>query len=477
MTGPDEAAIHIHVLPKSCGKASVCVSSTRTNGIARMLASPEHRSNARRLITLLYGLCPIAHVTAFDSASVAARGRPSAKRGSAFARLPEGAVTMEAIAENLRVLVCESERLEARTALLGNFAKTANGRSTLPVPPILTNQEHRLIGALRAKLALAAQIILKLDPFAVVSGTVPDEALMKRLFESLTDLLVESETAASRLLFGMSPADFLAGIESGRLKLRDWAKGCAPTIPAAHLFLSFLEDPNPPEADVLFLPERKDMLTSDFAEEIAYRLMNDSGFDLAPFWQGSPRLTGALARLHDDPAVRELLIAEGISPASLAGARIVETAKFFARARALLDHSARILETPIPEGEYAAVPADAEEVGKSVLWSYSPEPGMGISFVETARGLLMHAVKYGPSGVLQTLRITSPTEWQFSPNGAGQRMASLAAKSFAYPKDDMDERARIENAIERALFGLDACVPSVFAWNGIKRSKSEAPNA
>ena len=80
MTGPDEAAIHIHVLPKSCGKASVCVSSTRTNGIARMLATPEHRSNARRLITLLYGLCPIAHVTAFDSASVAARGRPSAPR-------------------------------------------------------------------------------------------------------------------------------------------------------------------------------------------------------------------------------------------------------------------------------------------------------------------------------------------------------------------------------------------------------------
>ena len=122
MTAPDEAAIHIHVLPKPCGKASVCVSSTRTNGIARMLASPEHRANARRLITLLYGLCPIAHLTAFDSALLAARGRPSEKRGSAFARLPETAVTAEAIVENLRVLVCESEKLEARTALLGGFA-------------------------------------------------------------------------------------------------------------------------------------------------------------------------------------------------------------------------------------------------------------------------------------------------------------------------------------------------------------------
>ena len=86
----------------------------------------------------------------------------------------------------------------------------------------------------------------------------------------------------------------------------------------------------------------------------------------------------------------------------------------------------------------------------------------------------MHAVKLSPSGELQTLRITSPTEWQFSPNGAGQRMASLAAKTFLYPKDDMDDRAKLENAVERALFGLDACVPTVFAWNGCRRSKSES---
>ncbi|MBS5217268.1 MAG: hypothetical protein KHY61_04100, partial [Sutterella wadsworthensis] len=43
-----------------------------------------------------------------------------------------------------------------------------------------------------------------------------------------------------------------------------------------------------------------------------------------------------------------------------------------------------------------------------------------------------------------------------------------------YPKDDMDDRAKLENAVERALFGLDACVPTVFAWNGARRSKSES---
>ena len=471
MTAPDEAAIHIHVLPKPCGKASVCVSSTRTNGIARMLASPEHRANARRLITLLYGLCPIAHLTAFDSALLAARGRPSEKRGSAFARLPETAVTAEAIVENLRVLVCESEKLEARTALLGGFAAPQEGRPPLPLTPILGKEEHRQIGALRARLALIAQLLVRLDPH---SEEGPDPALFQRLLDALSALLAEARTAASRLLFGMEPEEFLKNLHDRRFDLRGWAESHAGTIPAAHLLLSLLAEPRPPEADVQFLPERSEIMTTDFAEEIAYRLLNDSGFDMAPFWQGAPRLTGALSRMRNNPAVRDLLISEGISPAALTGARIVETACLFARAKALLDLSAGLIDRAMPkEGESAPL-STSEEDGRNVLWTYGPEAGIGISFVETARGLLMHAVKLIPSGELQTLRITSPTEWQFSPNGAGQRMASLAAKAFLYPKDDMDDRAKLENAVERALFGLDACVPTVFAWNGARRSKSES---
>lgn len=471
MTAPDEAAIHIHVLPKPCGKASVCVSSTRTNGIARMLASPEHRANARRLITLLYGLCPIAHLTAFDSALLAARGRPSEKRGSAFARLPETAVTAEAIVENLRVLVCESEKLEARTALLGGFAAPQEGRPPLPLTPILGKEEHRQIGALRARLALIAQLLVRLDPH---SEEGPDPALFQRLLDALSALLAEARTAASRLLFGMEPEEFLKNLHDRRFDLRGWAESHAGTIPAAHLLLSLLAEPRPPEADVQFLPERSEIMTPDFAEEIAYRLLNDSGFDMAPFWQGAPRLTGALSRMRNNPAVRDLLISEGISPAALTGARIVETACFFARAKALLDLSAGLIDRAMPkEGESAPL-STSEEDGRNVLWTYGPKAGIGISFVETARGLLMHAVKLIPSGELQTLRITSPTEWQFSPNGAGQRMASLAAKAFLYPKDDMDDRAKLENAVERALFGLDACVPTVFAWNGARRSKSES---
>ena len=471
MTAPDEAAIHIHVLPKPCGKASVCVSSTRTNGIARMLASPEHRANARRLITLLYGLCPIAHLTAFDSALLAARGRPSEKRGSAFAALPEAAVTAEAIVENLRVLVCESEKLEAKTALLGGFASPAEGEPPMPLTPILGQEEHRQIGALRARLALIAQLLLKLDPH---SEEALDPALFRKLLDALSALLGEARTAASRLLFGMEPEAFLKNLHEQRLDLRGWAKSHAGTIPAAHLLLSLLAEPRPPEADVQFLPERSEIMTPDFAEEIAYRLLNDSGFDMAPFWQGSPRLTGALSRMRNDPVVRNLLISEGISPAALTGARIVETAGFFARAEGLLNLSAKLIDRAMPKDGESAPAATTEEDGRNVLWTYGTEAGIGISFVETARGLLMHAVKLSPSGELQTLRITSPTEWQFSPNGAGQRMASLAAKSLLYPKDDMDDRAKLENAVERALFGLDACVPAVFQWNGIRRSKSES---
>ncbi|KAB7661345.1 nickel-dependent hydrogenase large subunit [Sutterella seckii] len=312
---------------------------------------------------------------------------------------------------------------------------------------------------------------MRLDPH---SEEGPDPALFQRLLDALSALLAEARTAASRLLFGMEPEEFLKNLHDRRFDLRGWAESHAGTIPAAHLLLSLLAEPRPPEADVQFLPERSEIMTPDFAEEIAYRLLNDSGFDMAPFWQGAPRLTGALSRMRNNPAVRDLLISEGISPAALTGARIVETACFFARAKALLDLSAGLIDRAMPkEGESAPL-STSEEDGRNVLWTYGPEAGIGISFVETARGLLMHAVKLIPSGELQTLRITSPTEWQFSPNGAGQRMASLAAKAFLYPKDDMDDRAKLENAVERALFGLDACVPTVFAWNGARRSKSES---
>ena len=428
MTAPDEAAIHIHVLPKPCGKASVCVSSTRTNGIARMLASPEHRANARRLITLLYGLCPIAHLTAFDSALLAARGRPSEKRGSAFARLPETAVTAEAIVENLRVLVCESEKLEARTALLGGFAAPQEGRPPLPLTPILGKEEHRQIGALRARLALIAQLLVRLDPH---SEEGPDPALFQRLLDALSALLAEARTAASRLLFGMEPEEFLKNLHDRRFDLRGWAESHAGTIPAAHLLLSLLAEPRPPEADVQFLPERSEIMTPDFAEEIAYRLLNDSGFDMAPFWQGAPRLTGALSRMRNNPAVRDLLISEGISPAALTGARIVETACFFARAKALLDLSAGLIDRAMPkEGESAPL-STSEEDGRNVLWTYGPEAGIGISFVETARGLLMHAVKLIPRENFRPSESPRPPSGSFRPTVPASAWHRLLRKPFS----------------------------------------------
>ena len=260
----------------------------------------------------------------------------------------------------------------------------------MPLTPILGQEEHRQIGALRARLALIAQLLLKLDPH---SEEALDPALFRKLLDALSALLGEARTAASRLLFGMEPEAFLKNLHEQRLDLRGWAKSHAGTIPAAHLLLSLLAEPRPPEADVQFLPERSEIMTPDFAEEIAYRLLNDSGFDMAPFWLGSPRLTGALSRMRNDPVVRNLLISEGISPAALTGARIVETAGFFARAEGLLNLSAKLIDRAMPKDGESAPAATTEEDGRNVLWTYGPEAGIGISFVETARGLLMHAVK------------------------------------------------------------------------------------
>ena len=69
------------------------------------------------------------------------------------------------------------------------------------------------------------------------------------------------------------------------------------------------------------------------------------------------------------------------------------------------------------------------------------------------------------SGEVATLRITSPTEWQFAPYGAGQRIL-LALVKRCYNDAPPASRCRLEAQVRRVLFGLDPCVPIEFAYTG-----------
>lgn len=58
----DDASIRVHIKSKPCSRATAVVSSTRTNAVARSASLPENRGKVRRMLTLLYGLCPLAHL-------------------------------------------------------------------------------------------------------------------------------------------------------------------------------------------------------------------------------------------------------------------------------------------------------------------------------------------------------------------------------------------------------------------------------
>ncbi len=123
--------------------------------------------------------------------------------------------------------------------------------------------------------------------------------------------------------------------------------------------------------------------------------MPDEAFCRQPGYEGAPAETGALARCAAAPAVAAL-VADGRTCAARVVARVIE----------LGDVAERLLA---PSGGFAADAA-------------SGAPGVGLSCVETARGLLMHAVRID-GGTVADYRIVAPTEWNFHPGGVFAREA------------------------------------------------------
>lgn len=267
---------------------------------------------------------------------------------------------------------------------------------------------------------------------------------------------------AQTSLWGMPPEDFCSLVEKpddeAAAAIMQWAKTYAAKLPAAHLLASMLAcaetlDPRAfPESEIPPLPHHAALERQAFSEELCYRMLHDPGFDLAPFWQGTPRLTGSAARLRNHPVVEGLLSRFGCKPAVLMAARIVETAEVLRAYRAC---------TMCREARDEAL--EAGDAFTHILSASSPADGTGICLVETARGLLAHAAAVSAQGELTALRITSPTEWQFSPNGPGQRIARPVVKELRFPQNDL-ERRKLEVRVRRALFALDACVPITFAY-------------
>ena len=160
----------------------------------------------------------------------------------------------------------------------------------------------------------------------------------------------------------------------------------------------------------------------------------DAAFCSRPSLLGNPVHTGALARQARQPAVA-VLRASGRLVAARLAARLAELSALAQRLR----------------GAPPAWPlADAAPLG----------PACGLARVESARGLLMHAVRL-EHGRVADYAIVAPTEWNFHPAGVFVREVS------GWPIADRD--AVVARARRLAL-SLDPCV----AWDVVLEEVRDA---
>lgn len=432
-------AIHINIRRKCAERVAISLTNTRTNQVAQALVQPANRANARRLFTYLYGLCPIAHLATFDAARARALGMSEADRALADANFVETNVLLEGLTENLRVLILDAAQLTDFT-----IEKSVVGQ----------------IAQLRQFLAAATQDMLDLDPVNACSlaqkGPYFSPARLTLAKERSRKMMQLIQACALESLFGISSQVFLSKVQSVA-DLIDWAQKYHEALPAACLLHRFFnQEFGWCEINTPLLPDRFEKTRNQFADELLHRMLNEPGFELSPFWDGSPRLTGATARYHNHPIIKDLIEVYGLSPVVLLASRLIETAQAIAL-------TIRVIE----EGRIgqASVLDCHHETGKpyQILWTYSPKPGTSLCLTETARGLLAHALQLNEQNEVVALRITSPTEWQFAPYGAGQRLVMALSRHLSAPKGIID-RPEVERQIKTALFVLDPCVPIEFAY-------------
>lgn len=144
----------------------------------------------------------------------------------------------------------------------------------------------------------------------------------------------------------------------------------------------------------------------------------DADFTRHPTINNQAAETGALSRLHNQPTVTALLEKPGL--------------RVLARFVAQLHELALLLL-----GQ-----------GQPKIGAIRVPGGIGVGWVDTARGLLIHQTRW-QHGRAARYRIIAPTEWNFHPQGALTR--ALAGATAANP-------AQLQHTANRLVQSLDPCV-------------------
>jgi Ni,Fe-hydrogenase I large subunit len=198
----------------------------------------------------------------------------------------------------------------------------------------------------------------------------------------------------------------------------DWE--AASDAPAARVLRALRAVPLA-DGETPFLPCMSDALLHAIGDALA----GDSDYSRHPRYEGAPAECGARARLVEHPFWEALPTATSRAYQRVL-ARWIELAEIPPQLSRLLEG-----ETPRP-----------------CVLGVTLGPGHGIAGVETARGLLVHAVELADERVTR-YRIVAPTEWNFHPRGALR--ADLVDVHAREPRE-VEQRAGL------AVQSLDPCV-------------------
>lgn len=407
------------------GMPTTQIVNDRPSGlIANLLAKGV--TDIRRTVSVLYGLCPIAHLSALDMAARAARGESEAARRSADHALFERGVALEALLENLRVFLTDGP------TLLGGS----------PVTETL-----RTLGRLRAQLMMVASLL-------VASPDV--ETTIAKAHQVITQTARDAASLLETSLLGVSPAAFYA-MDSEEV-FTGWLTHTQTGTAALMRHLQSL-----PlgfgQVRTAHIPSLSGIGARALADELYQRLRFEPHFDMMPVLDDRPQLTGAIVRQSAHPMLQATLEAMDVVPLTLTLARLLDTADLV---QGLIASDPQSAEVGTP---------DTARLPKLLSFSFPHQGGVGL--VETARGLLTHARGWQPASddaPQPFYAVTSPTEWQFAPGGPATDAVQNAFRALHHSKALPTTSAAIAHTVRLALFGLDPCVPIRLSVNGVEQA-------
>ena len=174
------------------------------------------------------------------------------------------------------------------------------------------------------------------------------------------------------------------------------------------------------------LPPLHQLVPSQCAELARQALANED-FCGQPEWAGGPAETGAIARQRQHPLLAAWIDARGRG----AGARLV----------------ARLIEL-------ASLPQQLAGKPEAVVKAFNLGENIGMSAIETSRGLLIHVVRLANEKVVD-YRIVAPTEWNFHPAGT---LVEALVQALTEPSTQAISEAAIAARAEAVCQSLDPCV-------------------